>query len=103
AQVADVDAAGGDVSRHQETDLPLPHLAHDPLAIPLRQVAGDRPGLEAVPGQVLGDRAGVLAGIAEDNGRLGAFRCQHLEQIPRAGHAAHQVIEVVDLVDTDAV
>jgi len=97
--VGDVQAACGDVGRHQEREIALSETGDEPLAFSLRHIAGHEARLEPGPGQPLGDVFRGALGVDEDQGaRLG----ERAQEVPEQGQllAALYVIEpLADLVD----
>ena len=67
ADVVDVDAAGGDVGRHQHPGLAGAEQFQRPLAGILGLVAVDRLGDDAGLFQMLGDAVGAVLGAGEDD------------------------------------
>src|SRR3569623_51270 len=102
-QPLDVDAARGDVGGDQEAHLTGARLRHHALAIALPQIGRDGLGLEALFAQELGHAAGLLARVAEDDGRLGILEVQDAQQLLLAVDAGDRVVDVADLVDAHEV
>ena len=100
-QLGDVDAARGDVGGDQELEVLVAHALHHALAIRLRQIRRQRLGVDALLLQEARDRAGFVAGVAEDDRAVGLLLDDHLQQIAGAGDAAHDVVAVVDVLDGD--
>ncbi len=99
-QVRDVDAAGGDVGGHHEADLAALNLGHNPLALLLRQVAVEQLGVVAVSVEHRAHQRGVVARVAEDDGRRRLLLLDHVEQVARFRVCIDRVVEhVVDVVD----
>ena len=101
--VADVDAAGGDVGGDQEAQLVLAHQLHDPLALGLVEVAGQLLGVEALAAQHRGDQLGLLAGVAEDDRAGRVLDHDHVEQVAGLDRGGDRVEGVLDLRGGDLV
>ena len=66
----DVEAAGGDVGRHQDVELAVLQLVDGALALGLRDVAVDRGGGVAAGAELLGERLGLVLRAREDDHAL---------------------------------
>ncbi len=80
-EVADVDAARGDVGGDQDPQLAGLDLAHRGLARGLREVARDLVGVEPAPLQVARHEAHVVLRVAEHDRALGIFVLEDPQQV----------------------
>ena len=71
ADFRDVEAARGDVGRHQQLQFLVAETVERRGALALRQVAVDRRGVEAVAGQRLGDDVDFRLAVAEHDALVG--------------------------------
>ena len=62
----DVQAARGDVGRHQEVELPFLEVGKDAHPFVLRNIAGDHRRLELVDLQPVGEVLGLALGVDKD-------------------------------------
>ena len=70
ADVRDVDAAAGQVGRHQHVELSAAEALHHAVALVLREVAMDLPAFDPVGMQPLGDLLRAALGSAEHDRQI---------------------------------
>ena len=103
-EVADVDAAGGDVGRHHEGQLALLHPGHHALALLLRQVTVEQLGVKAVAVEHRGHQLGIGARVAEDDRVVRVLHLQHVEEVARLRIRVRELVaDVVDVIDREHV
>src|SRR5690606_28409730 len=104
AQVADVDAAGGDVGGHHEGDLSPADLTHHPLALLLREIPVEELGVEAVAVEHRGHQRRVIPRVAEDDGVVRLLHLQRVHEVARLGVLVGDVVaDVADVIDGEVV
>ncbi|MCZ7617937.1 MAG: hypothetical protein M5U32_06355 [Myxococcota bacterium] len=96
-EIGDVDAARGDVGRHQEAQLAGLDARHRALAGGLGEIAGDLVGVEAAPLQEGRDVADVVLGVAEDDRALGILVLEDADERLLLLLRRHQIEVVLDL------
>ena len=98
AHVADVDAAGEDIGRHQHVDGAVAEGRKRALALGLAAVAVDRGGLDALALQTTAAAVGAVLGAHKDDGALRALLLEELGQqvvLGLDGHREHKLVDGV--------
>jgi len=90
-QLVDVQAARGDVGRHQHTHLPQLEVLQGPGAGALALVAVDGHGIDAVAIQLLGKAIGAMLGAREHQHLLPVLRTDQKGQQFALALAVHRV------------
>ena len=98
AHVANVDAAGKDVSCHQHVDGAVAEGRKRALALGLAAVAVNRGGLDALALQATAAAVGAVLGTHKDDGALRALLLEELGQqvvLGLDGHREHKLVDGV--------
>ena len=98
AHVADVDAAGEDIGRHQHVDGAVAEGRKRALALGLAAVAVDRGGLDALALQTTAAAVGAVLGAHKDDSALRALLFEELGQqvvLGLDGHREHKLVDGV--------
>ena len=98
AHVADVDAAGEHVGRHQHVDGAVAEGRKGTLALGLAAVAVDRGGLDALALQATAAAVGAVLGAHKDDSALRALLFEELGQqvvLGLDGHREHKLVDGV--------
>ena len=98
AHVADVDAAGEHVGRHQYVDGAVAEGRKRALALRLAAVAVNRGGLDALTLQTTAAAVGAVLGAHKDDSALRAFLFEELGQqvvLGLDGHREHKLVDSV--------
>ena len=98
AHIADVDAAGKHVGRHQHVDGAITEGRKRALALGLAAVAVNRGGLDALTLQTTAAAVGAVLGAHKDDSALRAFLFEELRQqvvLCLDGHREHKLVDGV--------
>ena len=101
AELADVDAAGGDVRGHEEAQILGLHPAHDPLPLFLGQIAVQVLCVVPLALEVVRHHLRVRSGVGEDQRAVGILVLYHLHEIRGATHPGDHVVVVLHLIRGD--
>ena len=98
AHIADVDAAGKHVGRHQHVDGAITEGRKGTLALGLAAVAVNRGGLDSLTLQTTAAAVGAMLGAHKDDGALRALLLEELGQqviLGLDGHREHKLVDGV--------